>query len=267
MYNNSYNDRSSRSMVRPDVDPNQPLPMMVDRHGNPVRASTSQLRRVKGEQDLMERALSRPTQSSQVPQQRRASGIPQPVQRKVVRQDPPVKKVNLMAHRTQPNIIPSTPDTVHRRHSTASTSRTISVRRSTATYWRGLPFMKPIIVQYAKSKGLAVRKGDAQIIDVDETWFALRDKFFEETGIRMSMRELGRPLPILAFYSNHEMDRIKQRQKVQIRRLLLDMGYEADFPLVWYTKKVERSELDGRSPERRSKPCTLLCNLSPVLVS
>ena len=147
----------------------------------------------------------------------------------------------MTAPRTQPQIIPSTPDTINpgRPGSASSTARTISVRRSPTTYWRGLPFVKRTFLRYAQIKGLDVRTGDALVLDDDETWVSVRDRFHDETGVRMSVRELGRSLPILAFYSNREMDRITQRQKVYIRRFLLEMGYAEDFPLVWYAKKVE----------------------------
>ncbi|KAI0704221.1 hypothetical protein C8T65DRAFT_654274 [Cerioporus squamosus] len=155
-----------------------------------------------------------------------------------VQQEPRTQTVNMMAPRTQPQIIPSTPDTVQSKLSAASTTRTISVRNSATTYWRGLPYMHRLLIKYAMSKGWEVRKGAARVIDEEETLGAVKDNFFEETGVRLSVRELGRPLPILAFYSNREMDGVTQRQKIHIRKFLQEMGYAKDFPLVWYSKKV-----------------------------
>ncbi|TFK80866.1 hypothetical protein K466DRAFT_591598 [Polyporus arcularius HHB13444] len=209
---------------------------MYDSHGNAVRVDPSQLRKVKGGYELMEATLSGPSSQQQKPQQRRASGIPQRVPAKIVRpQEARVQKVNMLAPRT-PHGIPSTPDTVQSKLSGAST-RTISVRRSPTTYWHGIPYMHRLFMKLAISKGWEVRKGAARVIDEEETAAAVKDAFLEETGIRLRVRELGRPLPILAFYSNREMDGVTQRQKYYIRRFLQELGYAKDFPLVWYSKK------------------------------
>ena len=104
--------------------------------------------------------------------------------------------------------------------------------------WYGIELLPKNVLDLAIELGLAVRNEENGRFSWGDTFYALRDDFEAETGVRFELRDVWGastgPSPIVGFFSNWEVEAVTMRQMGHIEGLLGMMGYPDGYKVRWY---------------------------------
>lgn len=111
--------------------------------------------------------------------------------------------------------------------------------------WLGIPFQFSLIEDYATNTGLGVPVTEGywsripDSMDVMKTWLVITDNFYEDSGIKIDIREVwGAEHPIITFISNRQTCDITMDQHHAIEDILADMGVEKE-EAKWFLDRRE----------------------------
>ena len=106
--------------------------------------------------------------------------------------------------------------------------------------WYGIELLPKNVLDLAISLDLAIKDVDEEtgLYSWGDTFYALREDFEEETGIRFELRDVWGastgPSPIIGFFSNWDVESVTMEQMGYIEGLLEMMNYPTSYKVCWY---------------------------------